>query len=661
MACGYVLGSEKHAQHMGSYRIAEYIGQGSTCRVYSGFDEKVRRHVAIKVIPLPALSGRADHSQIDQFRHEAEVHGHLIHPNIVKLYTTYEDRNIFALILELLHGCTLEEFLQQRGTLNPGEILTVSKAILSGLANAHSHHITHLDLKASNIFLSNDGSIKIKDFGLASLHGNQMASHSSSGSQTKGICYDYMAPEKLLGKPGDIRSDLYAFGVLLYRMSSGSLPFSSQSASDFEIMEKQVRETPVPPEQRNPAVPEALSNLIMALLQKNPEARPQHCQQIWGQLRSIATPAPIHPGDGGFSKFHSKPGLSLVKYAGVLEPDSPDIEKANANTLRWVIQNSPVAEKGVAFKAAKLDAATISRLKKAISSIPPLPHIWHLVQAVLDDSDASPADLATVVKSDSVLSAHILSLANSAAFAVSGRELSNVSMAIARIGMENIHGFLMQKLAPDFSRLTHQRRGQGIPIMEEMRHIWLHSQATGKLAASLSSCTPAGSASAMRTFGMMHDIGKLVILHVEDQRNLESLKLNILEGMPGLQAESQSLGYTHVDAGMMLALHWKLPRSLQQFIHFHHKPEHEHPDTWPAEIQTPLLLMHAAHLVIQSIQSANGCADSIWSTEQRGSISGIEKILQNHCLLPLDDASLFQRLCEEYAWIEGTFFQSMAR
>jgi len=641
-------------QHLGYYQLLECIGQGSTCKVYRGFDERIRRNVAIKVVPRHLL---ATPLQIAQFRNEVEIQGQLIHPNIAKLYNTHEGDGFFAMVMELLNGCTLEEFLQHQQTMSPGEIHSLSRAVLSALEKAHAQHIVHRDLKSSNIFLCNDGGIKLKDFGLAAYRGHSNGTHSTSSAT-----HQYISPEQILGKQADERSDLYAFGILLYRMSVGIHPFASQGTSDFELMEKHVREIPQAPSRIDPSIPTALSDALMQLLQKSPDDRPQTCQQVYQMLRHIGKEVPINARGSAFSDFHRNPAFSKMPApSGDLYEKGPDsIKKRATNTLSWAIQSAAEAYENKGVASNKIKPEIINRLNKVIFSIPPLPDMWHLVQNVLDSPEASPADLAAVVRSDPVLTAHILSLVNSAAFAVPGREISNISMAIARIGMDNIHNFLIQKLAPDFTRLTPLHQRGSIPVWEEMNHIWLHSQAVGKLAASLAGMSPHISNATVRMLGMMHDIGKLVILHIESDETLETLKLDILEDKPALQAEQESLGYTHIDAGMMLALHWKLPRSLQQFIYCHHHPENKHSGPWPDDLRFYLLLVHTAHVLIQSIHAVNGIPDSIWGPATRTHPAETEKMLRNSCRLSLDDEDFYHRLCDEYAWIEGNFFQSMA-
>ncbi len=649
------------------------IGRGSTSLVYSAFDKQIKRQVAIKVLPRHVLAA----DQMQRFRQEAEIHARLIHPNIVKLYNTHEDRGFFALIMELLQGCTLEELLQTKAPLAAGEIIHLSRSILSALAKAHSKGIVHQDLKASNIFLCNDGSVKIKDFGLAAFTESGGAGLTPSHASTNGnlqLRCAYMSPEQILGKDCTSRSDLYAFGILLYRMSTGHLPFSS--SSDFAMMEKQVREKPVAPDQLHADVSKEMNHVIMALLEKDPELRPPDCRQLWEMLRGIAKTMPIKLEDRSLSDLHCNPDPLISSAAPdayeasiSLEKTMPDDEQAldrrghsSVVTLLRILQRADretIPTKHSA-SASRLNPASIASLKKAIADLPPLPDIWHLVQRVLESDDASPADLSAVIRTDPVLSAHVLSLANSAAYAIHDRELNNISMAVARIGMNDLHTFLIQKLTPDFSQLSQRSGKRSIPIRDEMRIIWLHSQIIGKLAASLAAFSPTVAASTVRMYGMMHDIGKLVILHIESDKNLELLKLNLLEGMPALEAEQQCFGYTHIDAGMMLALHWKLPRPLQQFIFHHHATESANPDSLPDDIRQALLLVHTAHLIARAVQHANGTIESIWSPSERSHPRGMAKLLANQCQLPLEDESLYQGLCEEYAWVEDCFFHSVS-
>ncbi len=267
---------------LGPYRFVEKVGEGGMGVVYRAFDERLGREVAVKVLH-PALV--RDETLRERFRREAQVHAKVIHPNVVTLLTVYEEDDAMALVMEYVRGRNLRSWMRAR---RPGllEVLQLADGMLAGLAAAHALGVVHRDLKPANVLVTDDGTVKIMDFGLAkpATRLEQDLTHSGAivGS------FRYMAPEQIRGEAVDARTDLYAFGVVLYEMCTGSVPFDAKGrGSEFEIMEKQVREPPPPPSQRNPDIPPALEGLILSLLAKRPEDRPASAEDVRQTLRRI--------------------------------------------------------------------------------------------------------------------------------------------------------------------------------------------------------------------------------------------------------------------------------------------------------------------------------------------------------------------------------------
>jgi len=168
--------------------------------------------------------------------------------------------------------------------------------------------VVHRDLKPANVLLATDGSIKLMDFGLAK---PQRGDEDLTQSGATVGSFRYMAPEQILNQPVDARTDLYALGILMYQMTTGTLPFtaSSEGGGEFEIMEKQVRQMPEAPQKLNPSLPKAMSDLIMALLAKDPEDRPASCEVVRKALADIARQLE-HPSSGPDSNWTHQPGTS---------------------------------------------------------------------------------------------------------------------------------------------------------------------------------------------------------------------------------------------------------------------------------------------------------------------------------------------------------------
>ncbi|MDX8401177.1 MAG: serine/threonine-protein kinase [Mariprofundaceae bacterium] len=283
--CGAAIGPVSGALgRLGQYVLDEKIGEGGMGIVYRAHDEKLGREVAIKVLHPHLLK----HENLkERFRREARMHAKLIHPNIVTLLSLYEDKEHMALVMEMVRGINLREWLRKRqGRLRLGEILAIADAILAGLEAAHTLGVVHRDLKPANVLITDDGQVKLMDFGLAKPEHDPRKDLTHSGAIVGS--FRYMAPEQILGEPVDARTDLYAFGILLYEMCTGRVPFdASGKGSEFVIMEQQVRKMPEPPSRYQPKIPPALESLIMHLLAKKPEDRPPSATAVRTTLQRI--------------------------------------------------------------------------------------------------------------------------------------------------------------------------------------------------------------------------------------------------------------------------------------------------------------------------------------------------------------------------------------
>ncbi len=251
--------------------------------VYQGYDERHQRDVAIKVLHPHLLK----HENLkERFRREARVHGKIRHPNIVRLFDLFEDGEHMALVMEMVQGRNLRQYLAEQPSLSLEHVLEIADKILVGLQASHEVGVVHRDIKPGNVLLTEEGEVKLMDFGLAK---PQSGEDDLTKSGVTVGSFRYMSPEQILNQHVDVRSDLYSFGILLYEMCTGRLPFdaSGEGAGEFEIMEKQVREMPVDPRKLNRSLPRSLADLILSLLSKDPAARPASCEEVRDRLRSI--------------------------------------------------------------------------------------------------------------------------------------------------------------------------------------------------------------------------------------------------------------------------------------------------------------------------------------------------------------------------------------
>lgn len=660
-SCGDILSEDGSLGNIGPYRLLEVIGQGGMGKVYRGENTESGESVAIKVLhPKPGT----DPSHVARFKREARIHAGIQHPNVTRLIDVIEQNELLALVMELMQGCTLKDYIAFRGIPETGEIVTLSTAILNGLQAAHAQNIVHRDMKLSNVFLCNNGEIKIMDFGLAK--NPQEISDITNVGSTIGSYY-YISPEQIQGGEIDIRSDLYAFGVMLYRMATGQLPFSSTGGGEFELMEKQVRQQPPAPESINPDIPTGLRLLIMQLLEKDPGHRPGSCEEVLALLPSLASPLPVQlPKQGGLQEFS---GLSTVSTVSTIHQPAPTATTTRSDTdaeqeehepprhsLLWAFRHhSPEISMDVPVpldlsSPPPIHAEVLQALRTAIIDIPPLPEIWQRIQQMLSSQDASPSDLAKEIEMDPVLTAHVLKICNSAAFRIPGsKPITSIALALTRMGLEAAQDIILQFSVPTFGELERSD--------PEVRSIWFHGRTIAAINRMLSDYSRLVDQESASLFGMLHDIGKLVILHKENESTLNRMRERIHAGEAILKVEWEILGYTHIDAGMMLALHWQLPRTIHNFIYYHHHPCWHKVDAWPAKVQPAIMLTHMAHIVMNDIltQDEPSSYRGIWQGEARSHLPETEKMLYRPLKIPATDQLLYTRIQQEVQRIRSTF------
>jgi len=205
----------------GRYQINEVIARGGMATVYLGHDVRLDRKVAIKIIH-PHLSD--DPVFRDKFFREARMLAKVAHANLVNIFDQGDDQGHAFIVLELVEGITLRDALKNFGALRTEQIIQVSRAVLSALAQAHQNGVVHRDLKPENILLADDGRIKVTDFGLA----RELTANTDTGSLVGTVAY--LAPEVIKRGKADTASDVYSFGILLFEMLTGKQPFSGDDA-----------------------------------------------------------------------------------------------------------------------------------------------------------------------------------------------------------------------------------------------------------------------------------------------------------------------------------------------------------------------------------------------------------------------------------------------
>lgn len=266
--------------HSDQYSIVRELGQGGMGTVYLAEDRMLDRHVALKVLS-PSLT--RDPKFVERFRQEAKIQSSLVHPNVVSLYTFFNDGGTYWMVMEYVEGQTVKHLIEGHGAMEELRAKTVIREILEGVEYAHRRGIIHRDVKPGNIIVTADGSVKIMDFGVAKILGNQGLTR--TGAKV-GTIY-YMSPEQVRGeKDIDHRTDIYSIGATFFEMLTGRRPFDDDTDSDFVIME-QILERPFPSvRDLNPGISEKTSRLISRMTEKARDLRPSSCAECARMLGS---------------------------------------------------------------------------------------------------------------------------------------------------------------------------------------------------------------------------------------------------------------------------------------------------------------------------------------------------------------------------------------
>ena len=274
------------------YEILGRIGSGGMADVYKGKDHKLNRYVAIKVLKSDY---RNDQVFIQKFVSEAQAAAGLMHPNVVNVYDVGQDRGLFYMVMELVEGITLKDYIEKKGRLSAKETISISIQMVTGLQAAHNHHIIHRDIKPQNIIISKEGKVKVTDFGIArATTATQTISTSVMGS------VHYTSPEQARGGAVDQKSDIYSVGITMYEMITGHVPFDGDSTVSVAL--KHLQEEIVSPSEEVPDIPYSLECIIMKCTQKNPERRYHDCESLLQDLkRSLVDP------DGDFVAMGAVP------------------------------------------------------------------------------------------------------------------------------------------------------------------------------------------------------------------------------------------------------------------------------------------------------------------------------------------------------------------
>ncbi len=257
------------------YEILERIGSGGMADVYKGRDHKLNRLVAIKVLKSDY---RSDGVFVSKFVSEARAAAGLMHPNVVNVYDVGQDRGLYFMVMELVDGITLKDYIEKKRRISAKETISIAIQMVTGMEAAHKHHIIHRDIKPQNIIISKDGKVKVTDFGIA----RATTSSNTISANVMGSVH-YTSPEQARGGVTDEKSDIYSVGITLYEMVTGHVPFDGDSTVSIAI--KQLQEELPLPSREVRDIPYALEQIIIKCTQKSPENRYQNAQELLRDLK----------------------------------------------------------------------------------------------------------------------------------------------------------------------------------------------------------------------------------------------------------------------------------------------------------------------------------------------------------------------------------------
>ena len=285
------------------YEIMEQIGMGGMARVFRALDHRLNRQVAVKIL----REDLAEDAELRRrFHEESQAVAMLSHPNIVAVYDVSRSSDVEYIVMELIDGITLKQYMQKKGNkLNWREALHFITQIVKALGHAHSRGIIHRDIKPHNIMVLRDGSVKVADFGIARV---ASGGHSTLTQEALGSVH-YISPEQARGSHIDARSDLYSAGVVLYEMITGRLPFEGDTPVSVAI--QHINSIPLSPREIDPAIPEALEAITMKAMAPDPDNRYLSADDMLADLE----------------EFRKNPNINFDYNVSGFQDDVDDVDK----------------------------------------------------------------------------------------------------------------------------------------------------------------------------------------------------------------------------------------------------------------------------------------------------------------------------------------------
>jgi len=486
---------------VGKYRVLEELGRGSMGTVYLAEDTTLDRRIALKVMSLGALS---DNEMRQRFEREAKAIARLHHPNIVTIYDLgYDGKGAPFFAMELLRGADLEQTLQDGLPSRKDAVQTLIQ-ICSGLEHAHENDLVHRDIKPANVFITEEGVIKIMDFGVARW---TQSSQTQPGSVIGTA--DYMSPEQVRAVNVDHRSDLFSAGVVLYRLLTNKKPFGADRIESvlFKILNDPLPELVLPDGSRIPA----LQKIVSRALAKSPAARYQSAKEMGAALEAF---------------LRSDEDNSRAQPAKEDERDPQ---------------------------------ATMDQFKKRCGSTKDLPILRQTAVDVLRISDRSgAAEVSQVVLQDQAFTTKVLNVVNSVYFNTTSEPIHSVTRAVVILGLDLVRSI---SLGLGFAEM-HEKQHPGV----DLKVISAQAFYAATLARDLAKQLKHPHLEEVFVTALLQNLGQLAFAYHMPESHLEVQSLMEESGLSPQEAEETVLGTSLQEAGGSIAKEWNLPESLVDSI-----------------------------------------------------------------------------------------------